>query len=269
MSPVNAYITHCEARNLRPNFLYHQRLLLERVGRHLGHSVLDASTEELEDYLGSRPLAQSSRRAEISNLRSFYGWAVRNDLLDRDPTARIVKPRIPPTLPRPMPADDVARALAEAPCDVAPILNLAVYAGLRAAEIAQLRAEDLSEHPGMILIRESKGGGESVVPFSPTLASILERCPLPSSGWLFPAQRGDGHLSRVRICQIANRYLHSLGIPDTLHSLRHAYGTALYRQTHDLRLTQELMRHRSIQSTVGYTLVDPGDGADAVGRLQW
>lgn len=160
------------------------------------------------------------------------------------------------------------RALAEAPCQVAPILNLAVYAGLRACEIAQLRADDISHAPPMIRIRESKGGGESTVPIAPLLADVLHRCPIPSVGYLFPGRDG-GHLSRSRICQIANGYLRTLGIAHTLHTLRHAYGTAIYRATRDLRVTQELMRHRSIQSTVGYTKLDLEAGQMVVAGLRW
>ena len=168
-----------------------------------------------------------------------------------------------------MPDIDVKRALAEAPCTVAPILNLAVYAGLRACEIAQLRADDIGADPPLIRVRESKGGGESTVPVSPVLASVLGRCPLPRAGWLFPARRGGGHVSRSRICQLANGYLRSLGIEHTLHTLRHAYGTAIYRATKDLRVTQELMRHRSVQSTVGYTKLDGEARQEALSSLRW
>jgi len=267
MTVAEAYALNCQRRDLRPVFVYHQRLLLRRLEAFLGQPILRASTADLEAYLDSRRLSPASRRSNIANLRAFYRWAHETDQIPSDPTRALVKPRKVPALPRPMPDGDVHRALAEAPCEVAPILALAVYAGLRAAEIAQLEAADLVD--GVIRVRESKGGGESSVPLSPALAEVLERCPLPSSGWLFPAKRGAGHLSRVRICQIANRYLHSIGITQTLHTLRHAYGTALYRATRDLRLTQELMRHRSVQSTVGYTQVDSQDGIAAIAGLQW
>jgi integrase/recombinase XerD len=271
--PSADYLAHGLTRNLRPTYLYHQRLMLTRLTQHLDErdiDLLDASTDDLEEYLDARKLSAASRRVEAANLRSFYSWAEESGLVARDPTRRLVRPRRPQSLPRPMPTADVRRALAEAPCAVAPILNFAVYAGLRASEIAQLRAEDIGTDPPMIRIRESKGGGESAVPIAPALAATLGRCPLPSSGWLFPAKRGNAvHLSRVRICQLANNYLHALGIEHTLHSLRHAYGTAIYRATRDLRLTQELMRHRSVQSTVGYTKLDPESGREAVSALRW
>lgn len=268
---LHQYLDHCARRNLRPLYIEHQRWALERLERWLdqhGLDLLHATNDDLTRYLDQRGLQPGSRAVEIAYLRGFYGWALDEGLIADSPARRLVRPRLAPRLPRPMPDEEVARALAEAPCDVAPILHLAVYAGLRACEIAQLRAEDVDYQRGIIRIRESKGGGESTVPIAPLLASTLERCPLPERGWLFPSRRG-GHVSRSRISQIANRYLHSIGIDHTLHTLRHTYGTAIYQATRDLRLTQELMRHRSIQSTVGYTRLAADAGADALAGLRW
>jgi integrase len=262
---IDRYIEHCGRRNLRPTYVNNQRLALRRLAQVL--DPLTATTAELEHYLDGRNLAPASRATEIAYLAGFYTWALDENLIAASPARKVARPRIPVRLPRPMPDVDIARALAEAPCDVAPILSLAVYAGLRACEIAQLRVEDFAA--GVLVIRESKGGGESAVPISPTLAANLARCPLPDAGWLFPSARGTGHVSRSRICGLANDYLRSLGIVHTLHSLRHGFGTAVYRSTRDLRLTQELMRHRSVQSTVGYTRLDPHSGAEAVAALAW
>lgn len=262
---INRYIQHCERRNLRPNYVNNQRLALGRLSAVL--DPLSATTDDLEAYLDGRDLAPGSRATEIAYLRGFYNWALDENLIVASPARKLARPRIPIRLPRPMPDLEIRRALAEAPCEVAPILNLAVYAGLRACEIAQLRVEDF--RAGVLVIRESKGGGETAVPISPTLAAVLTRCPLPDAGWLFPSTRGTGHVSRSRICQLANDYLRTLGIVHTLHSLRNGFGTAVYRSTRDLRLTQELMRHRSVQSTVGYTKLDSRDGAAAVAMLAW
>ncbi len=265
---IAQYIRYCEARNLRPTYVYHQRLALGRLVKHLDGPLLDVTTEVLAAYVESRDLGAAARATEIAYLRGFYTWALDEGLVTDSPARKLVRPRQPQRLPRPMPDGDVKRALAEAPCKVAPILNLAVYAGLRACEIAQLRTDDITDSPAMIRIRESKGGGESAVPVAPLLADVLARCPLPTTGYLFPGRDG-GHLSRSRICQIANGYLRALGIAHTLHTLRHAYGTAIYRATRDLRVTQELMRHRSIQSTVGYTKLDLEAGQMVVAGLRW
>jgi len=70
------------------------------------------------------------------------------------------------------------------------------------------------------------------------------------------------------VSRLCNDHLHSIGIPHTLHSLRHRYGTQVYRASgRDLRLTQELMRHKTPVSTALYTWVDPAEGAAVVAKL--
>lgn len=163
-----------------------------------------------------------------------------------------------------MPDPDIALAFRTAPVRVAPILYLAFYAGLRCCEIAQLRAEDIG--PDVIVVNESKGGHMTTVPLSPQLARALKDCELPARGWLFP-RHDSGHLTRSRVGQLANRHLASLGITHTLHTLRHAYGTHLQRATGNLRVTQELMRHRSPASTAIYTFVSNEERTAALERL--
>ena len=58
------------------------------------------------------------------------------------------------------------------------------------------------------------------------------------------------------ISRKGNKFLHSLGIASTMHTLRHAFATKVYRASKDLRLTQELMGHSSPQTTAVYAAAD-------------
>lgn len=265
-STIEDYIRHLQRRNLRATYVYAQRGTLKRLGLWLGsHDLLDAGTEDLIGYLDSRNLCAGARAAEIAHLRQFYSWALEEHLIDADPTTKVVKPRRHRGVPRPMPEADFRRALLEALPRTGAILAFAGLAGLRACEICQLRADDMDA--GIILIREGKGGGSSTVPLAPQLAEYLARCDLPTWGWLFPRQDGRGHVSRSMICHIANTFLRELGIRHSLHTARHLFGTAVYRKTLDLRLTQELLRHQSPATTALYTQLVPERGAAALASL--
>jgi len=70
------------------------------------------------------------------------------------------------------------------------------------------------------------------------------------------------------VSKAVNKYLHEVGISHTLHTLRYWFGSNTYRASgRDLRLTQELMRHRSPISTSIYTYVSPGEMVNVVNRL--
>lgn len=59
----------------------------------------------------------------------------------------------------------------------------------------------------------------------------------------------------------------SIDRPYHFHSLRHYYGTAVYRATKDIRVTQTLLRHQSVSSTQIYAHVSQQDVEKAVERL--
>lgn len=67
-------------------------------------------------------------------------------------------------------------------------------------------------------------------------------------------------------CAAVPIYLHALDIPETLHQLRHRFGTNVLKATGNLRVAQEALRHESPVSTAIYTLVDVADVRDAVQR---
>ena len=163
--------------------------------------------------------------------------------------------------------EDFALALRFAPASIEPWLMLAAYAGLRACEIAPLRGDDLDWTNRLIMIRVQKGGDPGSVPMAEHLVPVLSG--RKRHGWLFPQWNGSGKpIAPGQLSRHANHYLHSLGIHSTFHSLRHRYGTLVYQASgHDLRATQELMRHNSPVSTALYTYIDPTDTRSIVNAL--
>lgn len=254
---------HVTRRNLRPSTIEQRRRALIRLGR--SYDLARVTTEEIEDWLDAREMGPAARACEISHLRGFFKWAYSEGRLPHDPTVKLVRPRIPKRLPRPMPEPDLAMAVDLAPEPVRSMLLIAAYAGLRACEISRLEGEHILRSPGILLVEEGKGGGMSSVPLAPQLRPVFNA--LPRSGPLFLLT--DGRRMRPHnVSHWCNRYLHGIGIGHTLHSLRHRFGTAIYQSSgRDLRATQELMRHRSPVSTALYTWVDPGHLAAAVDHL--
>lgn len=256
------YLEWSSRRGLRPRTVEDFGRTLTRLERHVGELVL-APEAAIRHWWETLSVGAGSRAAYLAHVSGYYRWLVREGLRADDPTVRLVRPRQHRHLPRPIPTTRLATALEQAVAPISVWLALAAYMGLRACEIATLHGEDIDR--GQLLVRDGKGGRQRLVPVHPEVDRLLAGFP-SMPGTLFSDRRGRPMLANT-VSKTANRYLHGLGIPDTLHSLRHWFGTSVYRECHDLRLTQELMGHQSPVYTAGYAAWDREAAGAVVRRL--
>jgi integrase/recombinase XerC len=257
---INDHIAWCTRRGLRPNYLYDLGCTLRRLERSVG-PLEHADGLSVEAWWDTLPVSHGSKAAYAAHLSSFYRWAVREGLRDDDPTLRFVRPRLRRGLPRPIPHRHIEWAVSQASHPVRAWLLLAAFGGLRACEVASLHADDIDGD--VLIIRDGKGGKQRIVPLHPLVRAELEH--LPASGWLFPGRAGPMNANTVS--KHAGRYLRSVGVPESFHQFRHAFATAVYRESLDLRLTQELLGHASPTTTALYTAWSPTKAAAVVARL--
>ncbi len=269
MGDISDHLDYLRHLGRRRGSIDQRRRVLEAFWRHYQRPIVEAEYLDLVAFVtrdeGDR--GPDARCAEVSHIRGFYSWAHDHELVTVDPSARLRRPRRPRRLPRPMPDADLARALSAAPEPIRAWLYLAAYGGLRCCEIARLRGEDYHRSRGLLIISEQKGGDSQTISVAPALAEVI--CALPDRGWGFPRWDGvDEPIAAGQLSRYGNRWLHAEGIESTMHSMRHWFGTYLYRVSgHDLRLTQECLRHRSPVSTALYTLIEPDESRSVVAQL--
>ena len=258
-----------QRRALRPRSIERRRAILCNLDRFVGaRSFFDLSPDDLNDWLDAVDRAPRTRYSYLSTMACFYEWAIGVGLTDINPAAKIDRPRISRSLPRPIGRDDLAHAILNASPMLLAWLLLAALAGLRCQEIAGLRREDVwdQDDPPMLFVAEAKGGNERVVPLHPEALAALRRYGMPARGPIF-RNRDGRQFTPTQTSRRANDYLHSIGIEATMHQLRHRFGTDVQDLGGDLRVTQELMGHLSPLSTAGYSAVNPTKSADVVRRL--
>lgn len=271
--PVAAHLAHLRLRNLSPASIDQRRYALGRLARFLHcdpPELLAATACDLDRWQHSLiHLSPRHRSTSAVHVRQFFRWAQHNQLVREDPSIVLVSVKVPRGLPRPIGEDDLTMAISCAPDRLRPMLLLAAYSGLRAAEIAGLLREqvrDAADPPVLHVI--GKGGHERIVPLSDLVLMELQAHGMPSRGFVFPRQDGQpGQNAPGRVSAMCNRYLHGLGITETLHSLRHRFGTRIYAVSLDLRMAQETMGHRSPATTAGYVAWSNQAAVDAVRRL--
>lgn len=160
------------------------------------------------------------------------------------------------------------------------ILHVALDAGLRVSEIANLKVGDLLLEPGLgaIIVRRGKGGKiRSVHIGEPLRRHLLEFLewkklvgePVTKEAFLFLSPRGKS-LTRQALWLMFKRYARLAGLPGhlTIHSCRHTYASLLYRASrYNLRLVQKQLGHASVRTTQVYADVLSYDALEAVNGL--
>lgn len=263
-----AHLEHKVRKNHSPQSRRERRLTILRLARHFGHAVATVNRDELRAWQEQRTheISPASMHNEIGHIAVYMRWLnAEGDRAD-DPSVVLDRPKHDRAgIPAPMPDPDVARALRSCTDpDVHAWISLGAFCGLRCMEMAKLRAEDISQSLPPHIRIVGKGGHERIIPIPAALVAELAEG-YPGEGYLFARIDGrDGPPSAARVSERVNDYLHSLGIKATAHKLRHRFGTELYRATEDPFLVQQIMGHKSADTTKGYVKLVNDKAASAI-----
>jgi type 1 fimbriae regulatory protein FimB/type 1 fimbriae regulatory protein FimE len=137
---------------------------------------------------------------------------------------------------------------------------LAYRHGLRAAEVVDLRWEQVDFKTAILNVRRVKAGTSSSHPLTGRELRELRRHQRESRGspFIFVSERG-APLTAPGFSRMVERAAMSadLGIKAHAHMLRHACGYKLANDGHDTRSLQAYLGHRNIQNTTRYTALAP------------
>ena len=130
--------------------------------------------------------------------------------------------------------------------------------GLRAAELVDLRWDQVDLKAATLHIRRVKQGTPSVHPMAGDELRALRRLQREQEPNVFTSERGAPFTTAGFARMVERAGIGAgLGFKVHPHMLRHACGYALANQGHDTRALQAYLGHRNIQHTVRYTELSP------------
>lgn len=223
------------------------RLKVIRLLPNVGIDPLNTSSLELLSWLATYT-NQETKHSYRSALRTFYTWATDYDVLSDDPSAKLPKVKVSRGTPHPISDDGLRQLIEITRGQTRAVVLVMAYCGLRGSEACGLKPADF-ERDGAgwrVRIRQPKGGGEQVVPVPMWVADEVRE--------FFPTDVQHGQM--VKRISAALRLVEPGATP---HSLRHWYATTALRRSGNVRIVQELMRHKSLASTQIYTQVSSTD----------
>ena len=235
-----------------------------------GLSPAAADTDLIRDWMESlmdKGNTASTINKKLSALRSFYRFALKRNLVERDPAHCVAGPKKSKPLPQFLREGEMDRLLDGLEWDdsfnnvrARTIILLFYEAGLRRSELVGLNDEDIDFTTSQLKVT-GKRNKQRIIPFGEELATELHRYMTVRD-----AQFGDGHealflsdkglrISGKQVYEIVRKYLSAVTSlkKKSPHVLRHTFATAMLNNGAGLESIKNLLGHESVSTTEIYT----------------
>lgn len=218
---------------------------------------------------------ETSRARKLASIKALYRYMVRERLIQASPAKLVRSPKLPKTLPKVLPVDEVF-AILEVPSKKSVLglrdramLEILYGAGVRVSELCGLSMGDIDLRSGIVRVL-GKGSKERLCPINAHAIGVVQAY-LARRGELLakpgPAEEKDpealflnyrgGRLRTRSVARHLDRYTKLCALKRNVspHALRHSFATHLLGSGMDVRSIQELLGHASLSTTQRYTAV--------------
>lgn len=213
--------------------------------------------------LGARSIQHAKRV-----LHNFMGWCVKRSYLLVNPVTAVEWPKVIETQPDVMTSDELETLLArvQEPWARSLMLFLA-YTGLRRAEMARLRVQDIDRQQASIWVHGKARAQAHPIPADALPALDLLLTGTGPDDYVIPGSTERGR--RNRIAETFRYWQKKLGEPRLHpHALRHSIATILLRQGVGAATVQRFLRHSSFAMTQRYVHLVESDVRKATAGLR-
>lgn len=230
--------------------------------------LLKITSKDIEKYIQTlSDLAPTTVSHNISSLKTFYSYFLKQVRISNNPTDGIKSPKLGIHLPTYLTINEVNKLLDIEVTDAfssrnKAILELMYATGLRISEVISLEFKNIDYDECIIRVM-GKGSKERIVPVNDYAIKYLkeyidnyrpELVKNEINNYIFLNNHGR-MLTRQGIFKMIKNYAALKNIKKTIgpHTLRHTFATHLLENGADLRVIQELLGHSDISTTQIYT----------------
>lgn len=222
-------------------------------------------------------------RQAATAIIAFYRWCMEVEILDKDPTVKLKRPKVPDTI-QPV----AARSYVKHMLDKIKlytwvdhrdklIIRILFSTGIRIGECVNLRVQDVDLLERRLSI-VGKGGKMRRVPFPEDLIDSLEqwlhlwRPPVEDCEWLFFSATSRGTVRGPITVQAVYGTMKKRAEDAALdwvppHGYRRGFAVDMLKHGASTRLVQALLGHASVQTTEKYLRLSPDDTQEMYDEL--
>ena len=238
--------------------------------RDSGLSLQAVDTDLIRDWMESlmdKGNTASTINKKLSALRSFYRFALRRRLVEKDPAHAVTGPKKQKPLPQFLREGEMDRLLDQLEWDdsynnvrARTIFILFYEAGLRRSELVGLNDADIDFGTRQLKVT-GKRNKQRMIPFGQEMADMLDRYRAVRAerfenkcGALFLNDKGD-RMTGNQVYAIVRKYLSMVTSlkKRSPHVLRHTFATAMLNNGAGLESIKNLLGHESVSTTEIYT----------------
>jgi len=252
--PLHSWRLWQEAQSLSERTISERASVIRNLLDFAGAEALTITPDDIIGFTGQAHLSSSSKATYHATIRAYCLWLVKTGRREDNPALLTPTPKRVRGAARPISTNQLGVMLEVANRRrTRMMILLAAGAGLRIHEVAKFHGQDLDRVSGIITVT-GKGGSTAMIPADESI--MAEQHLFPVDDYWFPSyNRDQPHVHRTAVYQAIAGTMKRAGISATPHQIRHWYGTTLLDEGVDVRIVQEMMRHKTLATTQLYTRV--------------
>jgi integrase/recombinase XerD len=244
--------TEIKIAKLSPYTLRNYVNFNKQLFEHSNKQPTEIEQQDIKYFLADK----MTNRAGISTILFLASikFAYTN-LLSKDPTSGIKRPKNEKKIPEVLTKDEVSKLINSAKTTKTRlILQLLYSSGLRVSELVNLRKQDLDFNENIGWVRAGKGKKDRMFILAKKLSKKIEKYTKKHENWSYIFSEKKPLTTR-NIQKIVEKAAFFAGLQKKVHphTLRHSFATHLLDAGTDLRRIQSLLGHSSIATTQLYT----------------
>ena len=227
-----------------------------------------------------KPNQPTNLNNHLKAIKGLFKFMTRQGYLSQNPANAIDYAKTPQRLPRTVLEENEVVKLVSQPDITNPtgyrdrtILEVLYSTAIRRNELLCLKPGDIDWEKGFIRINQGKGGKDRVVPVGKIASRFLENYVklvrvdlqrLTNNEYLFLSKYGK-RLSEAALKELIYKHAKAAGIERRIspHVFRHTCATHLVKNKANIRCVQEMLGHKSLDTTQLYTRITITDLKEA------